>query len=344
MMWMTKKNSLALMLLTELIIITSSCSVALPPESEFVLGTVCTINLYEEGSHKLYSELFSRLRYLDRTLSANDETSEISKINKAAGKEAVLVGADTLLVVQRALEYARLTDGEFDPTVGPLVKTWNIGTEDERIPEAEELAAALTLIDWRDCVIDLSASTVFLRKPRMRLDLGAIAKGYAADVLAQMLKERGVQRALIDLGGNILTLGSRKGGKPWRIGIQDPSGQRGLHLGILQITDKTMVTSGVYERFFIEEGVRYHHLLSTKDGQPAQSGLRSVTIVAESSMDADALSTSFFLLGLERSAVLLQQFPGLTAIFVKEDNTVQTIGADVASFQLTNDAYKYIEP
>jgi len=321
----------------------ASCAEPLPPQTEFVIGTVCNVNLFEKGSKDAYKEIFDRLREIELRMSANAGGTEVDAINKAAGINPVAIHADTLEVIKAALHYAALSDGAFDPTVGPIVKLWNIGSDDARIPSRAELAQSLPLINWRDVVIDEKAKTAFLSRKGMRLDLGAIAKGFAADEVARIIEKRHIPRAIIDLGGNVLAYGSKKGNLPWRVGVQDPSGARGSYIGILEITNKTMVTSGVYERFFIENGIRYHHILSTRDGYPVQNKLLSVTIVADQSIDADGLSTTVFALGYEKGEKLVESLQGVDAIFVFEDLSIRASPGASKSFRITNPNFHLAE-
>jgi thiamine biosynthesis lipoprotein len=299
------------------------CSKPLPAQTEFVLGTACSVNLYGQGTRETYRKIFDRLREIENAMSAGLADSDLGRINAAAGLEAVAAGPDTIGTLKRAVYFAELTGGAFDPTVGPLVKLWGIGSGNERIPGEDEIAAALSLVNWRDILIDEEAGTVFLRRPGMELDLGAIAKGYAADEAARIAAGAGIERALIDLGGNILVYGAKKDGSPWRVGIQNPLGGRGAYIGVAEVRDKTLVTSGVYERFFESGGRRYHHILSTRTGYPVDSGLLSVTVISGNSMDADALSTSLFALGYEKGRALAESLENTEAIFIFEDRSVR---------------------
>ena len=338
----------------------AACSKPAPSQIEFVLGTICKVNLYESGNNRLYSRIFSRVREIDRTMTAfagefqeltssggnfdpdsktaavyrsaiDSLTSGVVAINRQAGVEPVKVRADLIDLLETALHYAELSGGSFDPTIGPLVKLWGIGTDSQHIPGDEEIAAALALVDWRDLVIDREEETVFLRREGMELDLGAIAKGYAADEAVRIAREGRVKRAVFDFGGNIAVLGWRgKSGKemlPWRIGIQDPRGKRDEYVGILPVYHSnvatSVVTSGVYERFFESDGKHYHHLLSTTTGYPVENGLLSVTIITEHSTDADALSTAVFTMGYERGNTLIDSIDGAEAIFIFDDDSVQ---------------------
>jgi thiamine biosynthesis lipoprotein len=318
------------------------CSGPVPSRSEFVLGTVCTVNLYDRGVPRVYREIFDRLREIENLMSANLEDSDLGRINNAAGIEAVEVHPDTIAVIKRAIHFAELSGGAFDPTVGPLVKLWGIGTDAERIPPEEEIAAVLPLINWRDIGIDEDACTVFLARPGMSLDLGAIAKGYAADEVAAIIKAANIRRALIDLGGNIIVLGAGRNGGPWKVGVQNPLEGRGAYFGIAEARDKTLVTSGVYERYFEDPatGKRYHHILSVQTGYPVDNGLLSVTIIGDSSIDADALSTSLFALGFEEGSALVESMDNTEAVFVFTDLSVRGTSGAFEDFTITDGDFK----
>jgi thiamine biosynthesis lipoprotein len=337
-----------------MLLILQGCSGSVPSQSEFVLGTVCAVSLYDRGSPKIYREIFGRLREIENLMSVNIEDSDLERINRASGIEAVEVHPDTMLVLKRAVHFAELSGGAFDPSVGPLVTLWGIGSGADRVPGEEEIAAVLPLINWRDIVIDEDAATVFLRQPGMRLDLGAIAKGYAADEAAGIVRAAGIRRALIDLGGNVLVYGTKRDGSPWRVGIQNPVEGRGAYFGIAEVQGTppssglrsgitTMVTSGVYERFFEFGGQRYHHILSTRSGRPVDNGLLSVTVISGSSIDADALSTSLFALGYEKGSALAESLDAAEAIFVFADLSVRGTSGAFEYFNLTNGDFTVVK-
>ena len=265
------------------------------------------------SAEKAVNAAFDRITVIDERMSAN-RTDERGVPGQRRGRRGpVAVSADTFSVIREGVEISRLGDGRFDLTVGPLVKLWGIGTDDARVPSPAEIAAALALVGWRDVVLSEPDSTVFLRRAGMAIDLGAIAKGYAADEAAAVLTEKGVKTALIDLGGNVLTLGAKPDGSPWRIGLQDPDPAvaRGTHIGILEFEgSRTVVTSGTYERYFVQDGVRYHHLLDTSTGGPVRNGLVAVTIVTSRSITADGYSTLVFASGLERGRALVEATGG----------------------------------
>ncbi|MDR3171849.1 MAG: FAD:protein FMN transferase [Treponema sp.] len=325
----------------------AGCTESPSSQSAFVLGTLCTVNLYKQGSAALYSAVFSRLQAIEALMSVTLTGSDVDLINQNAGHEPVKVHDEVLAVLETALQYAELSGGAFDPTVGPLVKLWDIGSETPQLPSEVAIREALSRINWRDVFIDRAAGTVLLKQPGMVLDLGAIAKGYAADEAARILKEARIDGAIIDLGGNIFAFGAKEGDNrdtvPWRIGVQNPLDERGTYIGVLTVQHKSIVTSGVYERYADINGVRYHHILSTKDGYPVDNGILSVTIVAASSMDADALSTTVFTLGYEKGTALLADLDKVEAVFVFTDKRIRLTKGAASMFTLTNTEYRIVE-
>jgi thiamine biosynthesis lipoprotein len=315
-----------------------SCCVKKAPEgrAEFIFGTVCSVRIQQRGKGRVYDRIFARLRELDDIFNVNKQGSVISEINLKAGISPVKVPNEVIKVLGRALFFAELSDGAFDPTVGPLVKLWGIGTENERVPGLAEIELALSLVNWRDVELDGKNNTVFLKKEGMMLDTGGIAKGYAADEALEIIKAAGVSGALIDFGGNIIVYGEKAaGGAPgnrtaWRIGVQHPHKERGEFIGVISVEDSTLVTSGNYERFFERDGRRYHHILSAKTGFPVETGISSVTIVQSlapeeggASMDADALSTTLFALGYDGACSFVSRFAGAGAIFILKDGEIR---------------------
>ena len=323
-----------------------SCARHEPSRAEFVLGTVCNITLFDQAKSSVYQDIFKRIREIENLMSVNIPASDVSRINAAAGTAPVQVHEDVFKVIERSLHFAQLSGGAFDPTVGPLVSLWGIDTENPRVPSREEIDNVLPLINWRDVELNAGENTVFLKRHGMALNLGAIAKGFAADETAAIIKNAGVKRAIIDLGGNIIVYGEKRDPSPWRVGIQNPNEERGAYMGVLQVsaiaagklTGKTVVTSGVNERFFEKDGIHYHHIFSPSQGYPVNNGLLSVTIIGANSMDADALSTTLFVLGYEKSKPLIEALPGTEAVFVFEDLSVRiTPGAD---FTLTDKSFR----
>jgi len=311
--------------LPALLLIFVSCTPS-SSRTKYVLGAFCSVKLFDQSKDSVYNDIFARAREIDNLMSVNIPSSDISRVNAAAGIEPVIVNKDTFKVIKRAVYFAEISGGAFDPSVGPLVSLWGIGGDDARVPSREEIDNTLPLINWRDIELDEETRGVFLKRKGMALDLGAIAKGYAAEEAAAIIKEAGIKRAIIDFSGNIVTLGEKRKGTPWKIAIQNPNKRRGLIFGIINLKTaekQTLVTSGVYERFYEKDGEHYHHILSTVSGYPVKNGLLSVTIIGCDSTDADALSTSLFALGFEEGIKLLDSFPGTNAVFVFEDNSVR---------------------
>ncbi|MCR4789937.1 MAG: FAD:protein FMN transferase [Treponemataceae bacterium] len=313
-----------------------SCKTALPSKTQAALGTVCRISLYEEGTASLYKDLFDRLDQIESEMSSTLPSSEISILNELAGKSIVEdfhLSQDTFAVIEEALEIAKITDGAFDPTVAPLVKLWDIngrvnGTcpQDKALPSEEEIRIASSNVDWSAVKLNPENKSISISRPGIQLELGGIAKGYAADQLVLILKERGVKKALIDLGGNIYAYGAKSYEpelKLWRIGIKNPFEIAGQPITVVSCRDKSVVTSGPYERFFEKDGRIYHHILDPKSGYPAESDLASVSIISSNSMLADALSTSCFVLGSEKSCQLLSKMDVEYCLVLKDGKLIQ---------------------
>ena len=325
-------------LLTVLVLL--SCGPPAPQtETGWYLGTTCSITLYDRVPRGLFRDVFSVVADVDVRMGVDKAGSELDAVNAAAGRQAVAVSGDIFAVVAAGLRYGELTAGAFDVTVGPLVALWDIKGDSHLVPAPADQAATRALVDYGAVELDPARPAIRLLREGMRLDLGGIAKGYAADRAVALLAEAGVKRALVDFGGNIHTLGRRSADRPWRIGVQDPLLRRGEYLGILEVSDRAVVTSGVYERYFERDGVRYHHILDPTTGAPARTGLLSVTVVAEKSTDADALSTGVFVLGPERGMALVRTLAGVEVVLVTEDRHVIVSPGLAESFQLTSADY-----
>lgn len=310
-----RKARRAIALIVGTALVFASCRVSAPTtRTELVFGTVCAITL-PKPDDALLARVFARLRELEATVSANRDDTNVAEINRSSGISPAHAAPDTIAILRAALSYAKQTDGLFDPTIGPLVKAWGIGTDAAAVPSQDTIDAARSLVDYRRVTIGES-DTVFLSKSGMRLDLGGIAKGHAADLAAQILREAGADRAIVDLGGNIYAVGEKKRGTPWTIGIRDPETNRGAPILSIPVSNASVVTSGAYERFFVEGGRRYHHIVNPRTGWPAETGLLSVTIVSPNSMRADALSTSAFLLGAKEGLALVEAEPEAEAIII----------------------------
>ncbi|MGM0432385.1 MAG: FAD:protein FMN transferase [Spirochaetota bacterium] len=352
----TKSIKKSLFLIFFLIIFFSSCSSPsqsgskeAPPaepesQSQLMLGTSCRITLYDGITQSAFDKAFAAIATVEEHMSVNIPESEVSQINTKAGTgQAHSVSQQTFEVVQEALHIAALSDGAFDPTIGPLVSLWGIGSDDPKIPTEQQIAETLPLIDYQQVEIQESQTSISLPRSQMKLDLGGIAKGYAADEVRTKLAEEGVTSALINLGGNVLTMGTKPDGSLWKIGIQDPASERGDHVIILELEDMSVVTSGPYERYFTgPDGKRYHHILDPEDGYPVRRDITSATIVTASSFLADALSTAIYVMGMESGARLVETLEGVEALFIDADSTIYvTSGLEDQTIpnRLSNDSY-----
>ena len=287
----------------------------------FALDTAVSITLYAlaEGApapDALLDGCFAELDRYERLFSAEREGSDIDLLNRAEGRAAPL-SAETIEVLQAGLRYGELTGGALDITIRPASRLWDFHGSPS-LPDPAALSAAVSLVDYRGQTVE--GDTARLSHPDAAVDLGGIAKGYIADRLVSYLTENGVESALIDLGGNISAVGSNDGAD-WRIGIRDPADETAL-AAVIPVRNASVVTSGTYERGFVLDGVRYHHLLDPKTGWPVQNGLASVTIVSSLSVDGDALSTACFVLGEEKAMDLIESLPGIEALFIRDSGAL----------------------
>ena len=305
-------------------------------ESRIHMGTIVSVTLYDHKDTKIIDEVFKRVEDLESKLSINAEGTEIDKVNEAAGKEAVKVSEDAFLNIKKSLEYSRASEGSFDISIGPLVKLWSIGLPEAKVPTEEEIQEAIKLIDYTKVHLNEEERTVFLEEEGMMLDLGSVAKGYTADVIAEILRSHGVKNALIDLGGNVLALGENPEGRPWNIGVQNPEDTRGEIIGHLSVENKSIVTSGIYERYIEHDGKKYHHLLNPFTGYPYDNELMSVTIISEKSVDGDGRSTSVFSKGLQGGLAFVEGMEEVEAIFITKDRKVYTTSGLKDNFIITN--------
>ncbi len=311
-------------------------------ETIYALGTVIDIQIYDENvdkAKKAIQESIERITEIENKMSVNKDISEVILINENAGENPVQVSEDTFYVLKKAKEYSKLSNGAFDLTIEPIVKLWGIGTEDARVPEKEEITSLLNLVNYEDLKLDESTNKVQLNKKGQAIDLGGIAKGYAGDEIKRILLENDINTAFINLGGNVVTLGTKVDGSSWRIGIQNPLGDRGNYIAVLEVVDKTVVTSGNYERYFIEDGKRYHHIINPKTGYPAEEGIISSTIVTDKSIDADALSTSVYVLGLEKGMELIESLDNVDAVIITEDKNVYITEGLKETFNIVDDSF-----
>lgn len=339
--------SLALLLILLVSFLSACSNNAAPAEplskTEVHLGTPCTITIYDKASADVFDKIFKRLTEIEDKMTINKGTnSEVELVNSKAGVDYVKVSADTYNVIKTGKEYSGLSGGRFDITIGPLVKLWNIGPENPspKVPAKSDIDAVKKLTDYNKILLNDAEKKVMLKDKNMKIDLGGIAKGYAADECIRILKENKVKHAIVNLGGNVFTLGRKLDGTDWNIGIQNPFGERDSYIGVLKASDKTIVTSGIYERYFEENGKRYHHILDPKTGYPVENELVGISIIADKSINADALSTSVFSMGLENGMKFVETQKNIEAIFITKDSEVYITSGLKDIFKLTDDRFK----
>jgi len=286
-----------------------------------IMGTLVEITVSQTDSHRAeiaMAAAFREVERIDLLMSHYREGSEVSQISRNAGIKETLVSPETMEVIERALYFSRLSRGAFDITIGPVFRLWNF--REGKIPEKTSLQENLKKVAYRRIKVDRAKSSVYLESRGMELDLGAIAKGYAVDRACAVLRKEGLQNFLVNAGGDLKVSGAKGNGAPWTIGIRHPRLPSDL-IAKLRPAQTAVATSGDYEKFFSLGGERYHHILTPSTGFPARE-CQSVTIMAPSAMDADALATSVFVLGPKKGFALLEKFPDTHTIIVDQRGSV----------------------
>lgn len=280
------------------------------------MGTLVTITAVaptEQSAQSAVTAGFQEIHRLEELLSTWIPASELSRVNKVAGREPVKVSPETFTILKRSLEMAQLTSGGFNIAIGPAVEVWSV-TERQRIPHDSELEAIRSLVDLSQVQLNEADRTVFLARAGMRVDVGGIGKGYAADLAARVMQEAGALAGVVALSGDIKTFGRLPDGAKFPFGIRHPR-EEGVLLAIIELQDEAISTAGDYERFFEREGVRYHHILDPHTLHPAR-GCQSVTVIAQEGSVADGLDTGMFVMGPERGMELVERLPGVEALIV----------------------------
>ena len=300
-------------------------------KSNIVMDTPVTLSAYGANSQRAVDESFKMLEKLDDMASTTKNNSDISKINNASGMRYVKVHPEIIKMIEASIKCSKLSSGAFDITMGPIINLWGIGTDKERVPSDAEIKAKLSLVGYEKISINEKDNSVMLEKQGMGLDLGSIAKGFAADEVLKIYKKYDIKNGLINLGSSsIYAIGKNESGTPWSIGIQNPRSEKSDdYLGIIKIYNEALSTSGDYERYFIKNGKRYHHIMDPKTGYPSDSGVMSDTIViqgnvTDNSMLADILSTTVFVLGPEKGVKLVESLPNVSCEVTGSDYKVYT--------------------
>lgn len=331
------KRVLAALLAVALLLTASGCGAGEREQAESVylmaMDTLMKLTVYGSHAQEGLEQVAALIGQLEDELSVTDPESLVSRLN--GNGELAVVSGHLAALLDLALLLGERTDGALDVTVYPVVRAWGFTGEEYRVPDGEELAGLLELVDWS--AVSWDGETVCLPQGA-QIDLGSLAKGYAGQQAAQLLRELGVSSALLDLGGNVQTVGSKPDGSAWRIAVKDPNDTE-AQLGVLELRDQAVVTSGGYERYFQQDGETYWHIIDPADGCPARSGLISVTVVGESGALCDGLSTALFILGKEAALEYWRKWGGFEAVLVEEDGTVTVTAGLAEAFTLTGADY-----
>jgi len=291
-------------------------------KTETIMGTQVSITVVaktEQEGEAAIDAAMAEVRRFDRMMSLYKDDSEITRVNLAAGKGPVEVSPEMIEMVEAARKISELTEGAFDVTVGPLVVLWQMRLKEGAAPTETEIESIKNRVGYRNIITDKKASTLFLMKPGMIMDFGGCAKGYVADRVAELLKGRGIDNAIVALAGDIRVMGHRPDGSSWRIGVQHPR-DSAKTLTVLELSDKFISTSGDYERYQIVHRKRYHHILDPRTGKPSE-GMESVTLVGDRGSDGDPLATALFILGPKQGRKIVKKL-GYNAIFVDDKGRV----------------------
>lgn len=277
---------------------TTTVNDTIPASKEFfAMDTYMEVDAYGDNGEKAVAKAEKEVNKLDNILSTGKSTSEISKLNK---NKKQVVSADTMSLIKESVIISKETNGAFNPTIYPLMELWGFTTKNYYVPKDNEIKPLLNHMDIDNIKIDERKNEVSFKDSNMKIDLGAIAKGYTSSKIIDIFKENNIKSGMVTLGGNVQVLGKKPDGSLWKVGIQNPIGED-EYLGVLQTSDKAVITSGGYERNFTKNGKTYHHILDPSNGYPANNGLTSVTIISSDGTLADALSTSLFVMGKDKA-------------------------------------------
>ncbi|HAR88967.1 MAG TPA: FAD:protein FMN transferase [Ruminococcaceae bacterium] len=277
---------------------TTTVNDTIPASKEFfAMDTYMEVDAYGDNGEKAVAKAEKEVNKLDSILSTGKSTSEIRKLNK---NKKQVVSADTMSLIKESVKISKETNSAFNPTIYPLMELWGFTTKNYYVPKDNEIKTLLNHMDIDNIKIDERKNEVSFKDSNMKIDLGAIAKGYTSSKIIDIFKENNIKNGMVTLGGNVQVLGKKPDGSLWKVGIQNPIGED-EYLGVLQTSDKAVITSGGYERNFTKNGKTYHHILDPSNGYPANNGLTSVTIISSYGTLADALSTSLFVMGKDKA-------------------------------------------
>ncbi|HPR24288.1 MAG TPA: FAD:protein FMN transferase [Bacillota bacterium] len=319
----TKKMPAILALIIAAVLLQAGCGTEEEiSDTGFYLDTTCTITLYDinkDEGERLIKKSFDICEKYERLMSKTIKGSDIDRINRAEGSP-VSVSPETIKVIKEGMRMGKLSGGKFDITIGRVTELWDFNSDRAEVPADEKIKEAVETVDYRK--IQTEGNTITLEDPAAKLDLGGIAKGYIADRITKMLVKNGAEKAIINLGGNVVAIGEKEENTPWNIGVERPYSDRSEVIGVVEAVDNTVVTSGIYERFFEKDGKKYHHILDPETGYPAQSDLEAVTVKGPSgsSMECDAISTVCILIGEKKAKKIIESMDGMEALFINKNN------------------------
>ncbi|MGL5751437.1 MAG: FAD:protein FMN transferase [Paraclostridium sp.] len=342
------KKLIAIVMTVFLVLVVTGCKKeekAIEPISrtEIFMGTAIKVTLYDSNDEEILNKVFDHILEMENLVSINKEGTEVDNLNKNSGIKPVKMSEDSFNIIKAGVYYSKLSDGGYDISIGPLVKLWSIGLPEANVPSEEKIQETISKVDYSKIEINEGTREVFLKDKGMILDLGSIAKGYIADEVVKILKKEKVNKAIIDLGGNIYALGKKDETNDWKVGIQDPKSERGNVIGAIKVSNKTIVTTGTYERFLEKDGAKYHHILNPKTGYPYETNIAGVSIITDKSIHADALSTLIFTKGIEDGLRFIEKLENTDAIFVTKDNKIYLTDGIKDNFELMNEDFEVIK-
>lgn len=315
----------AYLLAALLTLLACSCKQApqdIQKRTQVVMGTLAEISVRESDREKAriaIDSAFAEMRRIENLMSAHIADSEVSRLNKSAGEDFMPVSPEMAEVIRVAIRVGDLSQGAFDITIGPVVNLWKFDDEHPSIPAVDVLKKAVELVNYKD--MEIKEGKIRLTRAGMQLHLGAIAKGYGVDRAIGVLRKSGIRDAIVNAGGDLMATGTRNVEKLWVIGIQHPRKPENI-IASFAVKDRAVATSGDYQKYFIRDNIRYHHIFNPADGTPA-SGVTSVTIAANTAMEADALATAVFVLGAEKGLRLIESLENTEAMIVSEDGSTR---------------------
>lgn len=307
-------------------------------ESEiFCMGTNIIQRVYGSNARKTIKEVENEMKRLEASMNFYKASSEIGILNNCGFQKKVKLSREVFNIIKKAKYFSEISQGAFDISLAPVIELWGVFTKHERVPLEKEIKETLSLVNYNNLILDESENTVKFYKENMQIDLGGIAKGYAADIAIKIYKQNNIRAAFINLGGNVMVFGEKPDNSNWSIGVQEPFKSRGDIIGVVNVSNESVVTSGNYVRYFEDKGVKYHHIIDPRTGYPADSNLMSVTVISQNSMEGDALSTAAFVLGDKEGMQFIKNY-GAKAIFITKDKKVKITSNMRQDFYLIEDS------